>query len=189
MKPISFVYEHNQEGKLIDLHQDDWVPGMYNSSGKFFKLEKDPRKIEIPVEKITLSSPKAPPGAKIKSKKIGGKQTNVKKAKQRHRCKRGRKFSDHEVLGSISKSCRQTLKIGAGGHKHWWITRPRISKQLRGFSKFDKGAEFSQFYMKEGSGKLYVWTKPGITINSSIDSADFIIEFKVKANDIKGKKS
>lgn len=188
-----FVYEHNTEGRLVGLHLEDWVPGMFFKDGKRFKLKDDPRKIDTNEPKIQLAAPSKPDvktntsqsstteqkGVKSISRKKIEPQSSALKAKKRHKCKRKRSFSRKEIVGALEPGAPQRITVN-NGQKYLWIQRPKVKKQLRGFCFFDVGMEFSLILHIEGSGKLYVWNSPGVTYNAKTETANFVIEFKEK---------
>lgn len=188
-----FVYEHNKHGKLINLHIESWVPGMFFKNGKLFKLREDPRKLEIPEPKIelipTAKTPKqeqvvqtsANKGIKSVSRKNTKFEPVKSKAKKRYQCKRKNSFSREQILSSLEPGAPQRITV-ENGNKFLWIQRPKVKKQLRGFCLFDVGAEFSMILHVKNSGKLYGWLSPGVTYNAKEETADFVIEFKEKEN-------
>lgn len=178
MSSFNLIYEHNLEGKLVNIIDSKWSPGMFRKDGKLFKIDKDPRRIKIPEDPKPVNQvrPESPSTQKpvITNGYVYGKAKKRSLRIKTKRCKKS--YEEKQILDHLTQR-RMVLNI-KDGVKKYWLVDPSIKKSLRGFCYFNKGNTFSQFLFIPSKKQIYVWNKGSHpTPKTSPEEADFLIQY------------
>ena len=188
MRPILLTYEHDENGKLVDIHNSHWVPGMFRKNGKFFIRRNDPRKIDTEQNQIQLGKNRPENNSSLSLVGNSTSETQktytnpLRKARNRLKTKRikTRKsknaFSEQQIEASMAAN-RSTISM-KDGIKKIWFEKPEVINTLRGVPFFCKKNKFDQVLYIPSRKYIYIWkTGTNPTTMDSPDNASVVVTF------------